>query len=69
LAAAGYEPVPTTTGGGSDVNALRIKGCAVLNLGNGTERPHEPGERISVEALEGALDLTLALAERAGALP
>jgi tripeptide aminopeptidase len=67
LTAAGYEPVPTTTGGGSDVNALRVKGCAVLNLGNGTERPHEPTESVSSEALEGMLDIAEALVSLTGA--
>ena len=62
----GYEPLLDQSGGGSDVNALRNKGCAVLNIGNGTERPHEPGERVSVAALEGTLVLAIALVERAG---
>ena len=43
----GHEPVATTSGGGSDANALRARGLAVLNLANGTERNHEPGERVS----------------------
>lgn len=62
----GYEPELAPSGGASDANALRSKGCAVLNLGNGTERPHEPGERVSVAALEGTLELALALVHRAG---
>jgi tripeptide aminopeptidase len=62
----GYEPRPTPSGGGSDVNALRSKGCAVLNLGNGSERPHEPTERVSVAALEGTLELAIALVASAG---
>jgi tripeptide aminopeptidase len=62
----GYEPNLAFSGGGSDVNALRSKGCAVLNLGNGTEHPHEPTERVSVAALEGTLALALALVTRAG---
>lgn len=62
----GYEPELAVSGGASDANALRSKGCAVLNLGNGTERPHEPGERVSVAALEGTLELALALVHRAG---
>jgi tripeptide aminopeptidase len=66
LRACGYEPELVSSGGGSDVNALRAKGCAVLNLGNGTERPHEPTERVSVAALEGTLDLAIALVMRAG---
>ena len=32
-----------------------------MNLANGTERNHEPTERVSVAALEGMLDVTLAL--------
>ncbi|HEX2703145.1 MAG TPA: M20/M25/M40 family metallo-hydrolase [Solirubrobacteraceae bacterium] len=63
----GYTPELAASGGASDANALRSKGCAVLNLGNGTEHPHEPDERVSVEALEGTLDLALALVDRAGA--
>ncbi len=62
----GYEPVPTTSGGGSDANALRARGLAVLNLANGTERNHEPGERVSTTALEAVLDVAFALVERAG---
>ncbi|MGD0981645.1 MAG: M20/M25/M40 family metallo-hydrolase [Solirubrobacteraceae bacterium] len=62
----GYEPNLVFSGGGSDVNALRSKGCAVLNLANGTERPHETTERVSVAALEGTLELAIALVARAG---
>jgi tripeptide aminopeptidase len=61
----GYEPQPTTGGGGSDANVLRARGLAVLNLANGTERNHEPGERVSTAALEGILEVALALLERA----
>ena len=61
----GYEPQPTTSGGGSDANALRARGLDVLNLANGTERNHEPSERVSTAALEGILDVALALVERA----
>ena len=61
----GYEPQPTTSGGGSDANALRARGLDVLNLANGTERNHEPSERVSTAALEGVLDVALALVERA----
>ena len=39
-----------------------------MNLANGTERNHEPGERVSVAALEGMLDVTFALLERCGAM-
>ncbi len=32
-----------------------------MNLADGSERNHEPGERISVDALEGLLELTIAV--------
>jgi tripeptide aminopeptidase len=63
----GYEPRPTASGGGSDANALRAHGLAVLNLANGTERNHEPTERVPTAALEGILDVAFALVERAAA--
>jgi tripeptide aminopeptidase len=62
----GYEPKRIATGGGSDANALRVVGVPVVNLANGTEGAHEPTERVSVAALEGMLDVALALVERAG---
>ena len=57
----GYEPRQIRSGGASDANALVAKGLTVVNLANGTERNHEPGERVSVAALEGMLDVALAL--------
>lgn len=65
LRAAGYEPCHITTGGGSDANALQVGGFACICLANGTERNHEPTERVSVAALEGMLDVTFALMEEA----
>ena len=59
--AIGYEPALIASGGGSDANAFRAAGPAVICLANGTERNHEPGERVSAEALEGGLDLAIAL--------
>jgi tripeptide aminopeptidase len=67
LAACGYEPRRIVTGGGSDANALQASGFPCANLANGTERNHEPGERVSIEALEGMLDVALALVEEAAA--
>jgi len=61
----GHQPEPTTSGGGSDANALRARGLAVLNLANGTERIHEPGERVATAALEAILDIAFALVEHA----
>jgi tripeptide aminopeptidase len=61
LAANGFEPRFIQTGGGSDANAFIARGLTVLNLANGTERNHQPDERVSVAALEQMLDVTLAL--------
>jgi tripeptide aminopeptidase len=68
LRACGYEPKQIVTGGGSDANALESAGFACTNLANGTERNHEPGERVSVDALEGMLDVAIALIEEAPAV-
>ncbi len=69
LRACGHEPVRISTGGGSDANALIASGLQTVNLANGTERNHEPGERVSVPALEEMLDVALALLDQAAALP
>jgi tripeptide aminopeptidase len=68
LRTCGYEPRRIVTGGGSDANALVPKGIECVNLANGTERNHEPTERVSVAALEGMLDVCLALLDEAAAL-
>ena len=62
----GYDPAQIVTGGGSDANVLRSHGLGVLNLANGTERNHEPDERVALSSLEGILDVAFALIERAG---
>ncbi|HEY3587133.1 MAG TPA: M20/M25/M40 family metallo-hydrolase, partial [Myxococcaceae bacterium] len=61
----GYEPSHIVTGGGSDANALQLAGFPCVNLANGTERNHQPDERVSVEALEGMLEVAIALVEEA----
>jgi tripeptide aminopeptidase len=61
----GYEPRQIVTGGASDANAFEAAGFACTNLANGTERNHEPGERVSVDALEGMLEVAIALVELA----
>jgi tripeptide aminopeptidase len=66
LIACGYRPRPIQTGGGSDVNAFEAAGFPCVNLANGTERPHQPDERVSVDALEGMLEVAIALVEEAG---
>jgi tripeptide aminopeptidase len=68
LRACGYEPRRIATGGGSDANALEAIGLPCVNLANGTERNHEPTERVSVAALEGMLDVALALLDEAAAV-
>jgi tripeptide aminopeptidase len=65
LRACGYAPQHIMTGGGSDANALIAAGFACVNLANGTERNHQPDECVSVQALEGMLDVTFALLDHA----
>lgn len=67
LRACGYEPTRRSTGGGSDANAFEAGGFHCTNLANGTERNHEPDERVSVAALEGMLDVTYALLDACSA--
>jgi len=68
LTACAYVPTRIQTGGGSDANALQAAGFPCINLANGTERNHEPTERVSVPALDGMLDVALALLEEAAAV-
>jgi tripeptide aminopeptidase len=65
----GYEPRHVATGGGSDANALQAAGFPCVNLANGTERNHQPDERVSVDALEGMLEVVIALVQAAGGEP
>jgi tripeptide aminopeptidase len=69
LRSCGYEPERLASGGGSDANALLADGFQTVNLANGTERNHEPGERVSAQALEDMLLVTLALLEEAARTP
>jgi tripeptide aminopeptidase len=61
----GHKPHRIATGGGSDANALHTQGFTCVNLANGTERNHEPTERVAVSALEEMLDVALALLDSA----
>jgi tripeptide aminopeptidase len=65
LQACGYEPHHLVTGGGSDANAFQAAGLPCANLADGTERNHEPGERVSIDALEGMLEVAIALLDAA----
>jgi len=67
LRACGHTPTRRTTGGGSDANAFEARGLHCTNLANGTERNHEPDERVSVASLEGMLDVTFALLDACSA--
>jgi tripeptide aminopeptidase len=67
LRACGYEPRPVSSGGGSDVNAFHAAGFPCVNLANGTERAHQPTERVSVDALEGMYEVSIALHKEAAA--
>jgi len=67
LRACGYEPRRVVSGGGSDANAFEVAGLHCVNVANGTERAHEPAERVAVAALEGMLDVVLALVEESAA--
>jgi tripeptide aminopeptidase len=65
LSACGYQPRPVPTGGGSDANAFVAAGFTCANLANGTERAHQPTERVSVDALEGMFEVAIALLQEA----
>jgi tripeptide aminopeptidase len=69
LRASGHEPLRISSGGASDANALLVQGIEVVNVANGTERAHEPQERVSVAALEGMLDVALALLDAVASEP
>jgi tripeptide aminopeptidase len=65
LRSAGYEPRHIVSGGGSDANAFMAAGFACANLADGTQNNHEPGERVSIDALEGMLEVAVAIIEEA----
>jgi tripeptide aminopeptidase len=67
LRACGHEPVRVPSGDISPANALQAQGIPTVNLANGTERSHEPGERVSVAALEGMLEVALVLLDEVAA--
>ncbi|MEZ5124049.1 MAG: M20/M25/M40 family metallo-hydrolase [Solirubrobacterales bacterium] len=68
LRACGYEPRPVHSGSASDANALEAAGFHCVCLANGTERNHEPTERVSFDALEGMLAVSFALLGAAAAV-
>ncbi|HVC07955.1 MAG TPA: M20/M25/M40 family metallo-hydrolase [Solirubrobacterales bacterium] len=57
LGAAGFEPRRTSTGGGSDANALRLRGLDCVLLANGTEANHTTAESVSARNLDAMLEV------------
>ncbi|HET9438365.1 MAG TPA: M20/M25/M40 family metallo-hydrolase [Gaiellaceae bacterium] len=61
LERAGYTPSYALSGGGADANVFNARGLSCVNLANGMTDIHTPEERIAVAALEGMVEVTLAL--------
>jgi tripeptide aminopeptidase len=67
LRRAGYEPVRTVTGGGSDVNALVLAGLDCVLLANGTEANHTPQESVTARNLDAMLEVCEGIVAEAAA--
>ncbi len=65
LRACGYAPTQIASGGASDANSFEAAGFACTCLADGTERNHEPGERITTQALEDMLDIAITVVDEA----
>jgi len=63
LERAGYTPSYGLSGGAADANIFNERGLACLNLANGMQDIHTPDERITVDDLEGMVEVTLALVD------
>ncbi len=63
LRRAGYEPSYNYSGGAADANVFNEHGLRCVNLANGMTDIHTPDECISVEDLEGMVEVTLALVD------
>ena len=63
LERSGYPPAYGLSGGAADANVFNERGLACLNLANGMQDIHTPDERITVEDLEGMVEVTLALVD------
>jgi tripeptide aminopeptidase len=61
----GYAPRMVASGGGSDVNAFIANGFPAVNLCNGLIDVHTPDERSALASLEGMVDITLGIIDRA----
>ncbi len=63
LLRAGVEPRRTSTGGGSDANALIAAGFDCVLLANGTTANHTPDESVSARSLDAMLDVCEAIVQ------
>jgi tripeptide aminopeptidase len=59
----GVEPRETSTGGGSDANALNARGFEAVLLANGTEANHTPAESVAAERIVQMLEICEAIVE------
>jgi len=67
LERSGVEPRETSTGGGSDANALNARGFETVLLANGTEANHTPEESVAAERLAQMLAVCEAIVEETAA--
>ena len=61
LERAGFTPSYGLSGGAADANVFNERGLSCLNLANGMQDIHTADERITVDDLEGMVEVTLAL--------
>ncbi len=64
LCAAGLEPAPVPSHGGSDANSLNAKGVATVNFGIGARNPHADDEYILLDHLEKATEVVWQLIKK-----
>ena len=65
LRASGREPTFALSGGAADANVFNERGLQCVNLAHGMANIHTADEQISVDDLEGMIDVTLALVDAA----
>ena len=65
LERSGYTPNYGLSGGAADANVFNERGLTCLNLANGMQDIHTADERITVDDLEGMVEVTLALLDAA----
>jgi tripeptide aminopeptidase len=65
LVRCGYTPSYALSGGAADANVFNERGLECVNLANGMRDIHTPDEAITVDDLEGMVQVTLALFDAA----